>query len=180
MAKARKTKAKRKRAPARRSGTRHGTTGKKRAFLAAFGKLGNMTAAAEGLVDRSTVYDWIESDPKFAEAFRLAKEEAGDRLEEEARRRAHDGWLEPVFSKGVRAWDGVDEDGNVVHPESERAVRVVPALMRKYSDRLLEILLKGAKPEKYRERFEHTGRDGGPIENVVVFLPDNARGDRAE
>lgn len=32
-----------------------------------------------------------------------------------------------------------------------------------WSDTLLIFLLKGAKPETYKERFEHTGKDGGPI-----------------
>lgn len=34
------------------------------------------------------------------------------------------------------------------------------------SDRMLEILLKAHRPEKYVDRYrtEHTGRDGGPIE----------------
>ena len=84
----------------------------------------------------AAVYDWLKADQEFAAAFENAKEDAGDLLEEEARRRAHDGWLEPVFRKGERAWDAVDEDGNVVHPGDERAVSFVPAVMRKYSDGL--------------------------------------------
>jgi hypothetical protein len=140
-------------------------TARKRGFLERFRLSGNITAACDGIVPRSVVYVWLDKDDAFKAAFEDARAEAGDRLEEEARRRAHDGWLEPVFSKGVRAWDGVDEDGNVVHPESEHAVRLVPAVMRKYSDALMALLLKGAKPEKFRERFEHTGKDGGPIQS---------------
>lgn len=36
----------------------------------------------------------------------------------------------------------------------------------KTSDTLLIFLLKGRKPEVYRERFEHTGPGGGPIQIV--------------
>jgi hypothetical protein len=32
------------------------------------------------------------------------------------------------------------------------------ATVRKYSDTLLIFLLKGRKPERYRERVEHSGR----------------------
>lgn len=35
------------------------------------------------------------------------------------------------------------------------------------SDVLLIFLLKGARPEKYRERYEHIGKEGGPI--TVTF-----------
>jgi len=37
------------------------------------------------------------------------------------------------------------------------------ATERKYSDILTIFALKGAKPEKYRERLEVTGADGGPL-----------------
>ena len=39
---------------------------------------------------------------------------------------------------------------------------------RRYSDRLLELLLKGALPEKYSERFRLAGKDGGEILIKVV------------
>src|SRR5215510_13012940 len=44
---------------------------KKRAFLAAYGKMGNVALAAEiAKVDRRTHYDWLKNDPAYAEAFR--------------------------------------------------------------------------------------------------------------
>ncbi len=52
-------------------------------------------------------------------------------LEDEARRRAYDGWLEPVFHKGVKV-----------------------GTVRKFSDTLLIVLLKAHKPEKYRENIK--------------------------
>ena len=39
------------------------------------------------------------------------------------------------------------------------------------SDTLLIFLLKGAKPDIYKERYEHTGKDGGPIQ-VASMAPD--------
>lgn len=35
--------------------------------------------------------------------------------------------------------------------------------VKRYSDVLLIFLLKGIRPDVYRERYEHTGADGGPI-----------------
>lgn len=109
------------------------------AFLAAFGGCGNISTAAKLTeIDRKEHYRWLESDPAYAERFKGATEEAADALEHEARRRAVEGVEEPV------GWFQGQPGGYV----------------KKYSDTLLIFLLKGARPEKYRERYEHTGKDG--------------------
>lgn len=118
---------------------------KKRAYLAALVETGgNVSRACElAEIDRSTPYtaQWLQ-DASFQELLGLAKDMGADHLEAEAIRRAYDGVSEPVgFYKGEPS-----------------------AYVRKYSDVLLIFLLKGAKREKYVERYEHTGRDGGPIE----------------
>ncbi len=91
---------------------------------------------------RATAYDWRAADPEFAKRWEEAKALGAEALEDEAVRRAHEGWEEPVFHLGV-ATDTV----------------------RKYDSTLLIFLLKGAKPEKYRElsRMELTGANGGPV-----------------
>lgn len=106
----------------------------KKQFLAAFRKCGNITAAAEkaGLADRRQHYRWLKSDPRYRAAFAEVEAEAVDALELEARRRAQIGWDEPVYQGGKQV-------GSI----------------RRYSDTLLIFLLKGARPEKYRERHEH-------------------------
>lgn len=132
---------------------------KKRAFLEAYAKCGNVSRAArEAGVRRPTVYDWVETDAAFAEAMEQAGEEAVEALEEEARRRAHDGVARAVYQGG----------------------RLV-GHVQEYSDTLLIFLLKGLKPETYREtiRQELTGPDGGPIRSnttVTVYIPENGRG----
>lgn len=91
---------------------------------------GNVSRSCElASVSRQTAYDWRESDEEFAAQWNEAVEFGTDELEEEARRRAFQGVDEPVFYQG-------DECGTV----------------RKYSDTLLIFLLKGRKPDKYRER----------------------------
>lgn len=105
---------------------------KQAAFLAAYAEVGNVTQAAEiSKVARRNHYNWL-SDPEYAEAFQAAEQQACDRLEQEARRRAVEGVEEPVFHRGEKC-----------------------GVVRKYSDTLLIFLLKGAMPEKYKDRHAH-------------------------
>lgn len=111
-------------------------------FLAEYRTRGIVLKACEAAkVGRRTVYDWLEADVVFRRAFEDAREDATDSLELEARRRATEGVEEPVFQGG-------DLVGHVT----------------KYSDRLLEQMLKAHRPDKFRERYEHTGAGGGPIQ----------------
>lgn len=65
---------------------------KKRAVLAAYAEQGNLSRAVEiAGVARSMHYVWLDNDPAYATAFAEAEEQAADRLEGEARRRAFDG-----------------------------------------------------------------------------------------
>ncbi len=104
-------------------------------FLAAFGERGTLSAAAEAAgVSRRRHYQWMELDPTYPERFVEAQEIANENLEKEARRRAVEGWTEPIFYEGMHVGD-----------------------KPKYSDRLLEFLMKGNLPEKYKERYENVG-----------------------
>ena len=126
---------------------------KREAFLAAYAEVGTITHAAElAGVTRTSHYDWM-NDQEYVERFREAEKQACDRLEQEVRRRAVEGVLEPVFYQG-------QECGTV----------------RKYSDTLLIFATKGALPQKYRENvsMELTGADGGPVE-VEVSSAELAR-----
>ena len=83
----------------------------------------------------------------FQKAFATARALCGDLIEAEIIRRSIEGIDEPVYQGG----------------------RLV-GFVRKYSDRLLELAAKAALPEKYREKFEHSGPGGGPIPVTrVVF-----------
>jgi hypothetical protein len=164
-----------------------------RAFLAELGRSGNVSAAclAAG-IGRTTAYDHAERHADFQAAWDEALETACDRLELEARRRAHDGVDEPVIYKGelcgIRvnderarvpepvqtvptaaplATDAPDAEGDIadVAKVESPPARFVPLTVKKYSDSLLMFLLKAHRPDKFRERqsIEHTGKDGGPI-----------------
>ncbi len=110
---------------------------KKRAYVIALAETGNRTEAAKAAgISRWTPYDpqWRD-DKALQAALRLADEAAADLMESEAYRRAVTGYDEPAgWYKG--------EAGGMV---------------RRYSDLLLIFLLKGIRPEKFRDRMEIRG-----------------------
>jgi hypothetical protein len=101
-------------------------------FLQALAVRGNVGEACKAAgVGRSTVYEWRETDQEFAAAWQEAVDDAIDRLEAEAWRRAFDGADRPVLYKGE-----------------------ITETFKEYSDRLMECLLRANRPEKYRERSQ--------------------------
>lgn len=127
---------------------------KKRAFLAAYAVTGNIASAAQAAgVHRTTHYDWLESDERYAVAFGQAHEVALDLLEQEARRRAVVGVREPYVHGGKVVTDSNGE----------------PLIRTTYSDTLLIFLLNGGRPDKYRYRgtIDHQGPGGGAIPVAV-------------
>ncbi len=116
------------------------TPEKKLAFLTALTATCSVTRACQAIdISRTAAYEWRDEDPEFAAAWEVAKRRGAEALEDEAIRRGHEGFKEPVFYQGV-ATDTI----------------------RKYSDTLLIFTLKGAMPEKYAERAktEITNPDG--------------------
>jgi hypothetical protein len=105
-------------------------------FLAALEASGNVSAAARrAALHRGTAYRHRAADPSFRAAWDEALEVALDDLEAEARRRAVDGWDEPVFHAGV-----------------------VCGHIRKYSDALIMFLMKAYRPEfRDHARVEPSG-----------------------
>lgn len=106
---------------------------------------------------RSSVYHYRQTDEEFGAAWDEAIEEGADVLEDEARRRAVEGCEERVYYQGK-----------------------VIGTKRNYSDTLLIFLLKGRRPEKYRERLEHFTPDK-PVDlnfTITYVDPDGSRTDK--
>jgi len=125
-------------------------TPKKAKFLKALCEFGNVTLAAKTAgLHRQNLYKLRSEDPDFAQAWAEAAEIGVAALEDEARRRAFEGWDEPVWHQGQQC-----------------------GVVRKYSDTLLIFLLKGGMPEKYREnqRIDHTSSDGSMTPAAPVAL----------
>src|SRR5215469_7080298 len=72
-----------------------------RRFLESLAETGNVsTATAAAGTSRTRVYELRKTDPKFAAAWQDAEEIAGDRLRDEAIRRALEGVEKPFVSGG--------------------------------------------------------------------------------
>ena len=124
----------------------------RQAFLAELAKNGNVTLSARAAgITRDAAYKARNRSQKFAVQWDAALQSAMDLLEAEAWRRAAVGYDEPVHYRGER----VD-------------------VVRKYSDTLLIFLLKGGRPERYRDNVHHSGeiasQPGDRTVNVRVEL----------
>lgn len=123
-------------------------------FLRALRSERSVVAACERAgIDRAAVYRHRQTDAVFAEQWAAVDTSITDDLEQEAIRRAVDGVAEPVY------WQGE-----------------IVGLTRKYSDSLLQFLLRGRRREVYGDRTEITGAGGGPIQlQAIADLAESAK-----
>lgn len=116
---------------------------------------GNVSEAARlCALGRRTLYGWKDEDEDFSKRWDESVRLGTEALEDEAIRRAYQGVDEPVFYKGV-----------------------VCGHIKRYSDQLLVQLLRGKKPDVYRERgsLEVTGKDGAPMKIEFVWATEDAQ-----
>lgn len=126
------------------------TDAREEKFLTVLRETCNVTEAARAAgIGRRTAYEWRDGDEAFRDKWDEAEQEAADRLEREAWRRAVEGVEKPVTFQGA-----------------------ITDTYREYSDRMLEMLLKAHRPEKFKDRqaHEHTGKDGEPVKMVIEWL----------
>lgn len=127
----------------------------KTVFLEALRNVPVIRQACESAgVDRSTAWRARQADEDFADAWDHALEEGIDRAEQEAFRRAVQGYEQGVWHQGVQ-----------VGTET------------RYSDQLLSLVLKGRRKSVYADRTELTGADGGPMRSqsqviIVTGVPE--------
>ena len=134
-----------------------------RAFLAAYPLTATIQGAADAAdINRCMHYEWLRTSPDYKAAFSEAVDEAAEKLEDAARHRAVEGLKRYRFTK----------NGDPIrHP-----VTGEPYYEHAYSDVLLIFLLKGLRPDKYREnlRVENAG-----AEQVRVVFDPNWYGNNA-
>lgn len=149
------------------------------AFLAALREYPVVQHGCDAVgIERCTAYRARQADDAFAAAWDEAIESGVDRAEKEAFRRGVVGFLEPVIDKGRLAYAYervVGEDGaETFKPVLDDRGQPVPLTVRKHSDPLLSLILKGRRKKVYADRTELTGADGGPVQT----LDDTARSAR--
>lgn len=137
-------------------------------FLVALAELPVITHACKAAgIERSTAWRAREADEDFAKAWDDAMEQGVDKAEQEAFRRAVVGFEEPVIDKGRLAYryeryeaeDGTEQ----YRPVLDENGQPVPLTVRKHSDALLALYLKGRRKKVYADRTELTGADGGAL-----------------
>lgn len=101
-------------------------------------------AADKADINRQTLIRWRQEDKEFDARVKDALERGTDLIEDEAFRRATEGIDEPVFQQG----------GCI-------------GFKRVYSDTLMQMILGGRRSSYGKQRHEHTGADGGPIEHNI-------------
>jgi hypothetical protein len=121
-------------------------------------------------INRSTAWRGRQDDEGFAQAWDEALEEGIDRAEQEAFRRAVVGFDEPVLHQGRLQYvyeRYIDNDGKEQYRQVLDANgQPVPLTVKKHSDSLLALYLKGRRKKVYADRTELTGADGGPVQQV--------------
>ena len=140
-----------------------------KAFLASLRQTGNVSRSARAAkIDRMLPYRHRNAHPDFAEAWDDAIEESADLLEAEARRRAVDGLVRFKFDRkgdplrhplvcacGHGRHEGPCREGGCQCQQFTGQ----PYYELEYSDALLSLLLRGNRPEKYRERDTELSRE---------------------
>lgn len=140
-------------------------------FLAALGEVPVIQTACEKAgIERTTVWRARKDDEDFEAAVQDAMEAGMDRAEHEAFRRGVSGYEEPIVHKGnlsYRTERYLDEEGKEHwRPVYDDLGQPVPLTVRKHSDTMLAMILKGRRKQLYSERVEQTGADGGPVHLV--------------
>jgi len=138
------------------------------AFLAALRQMPVVQHACDAVkVDRATVYRARQASEDFAKAWEEAMEAGIDKAEQEAFRRGVVGFEEPVIDKGRLAYAYeryLDDDGQEHwRMRLDANGQPIPLTVRKHSDPMLALILKGRRKSVYAERTELTGADGGPV-----------------
>lgn len=106
------------------------TPGKIDAFLEAIATGSEDSEAAEyASTTMKAINKRRREDPEFRAAYQAARQTRIEVYRAEAKRRAIDGWLEPVFFRGEQV-----------------------GVVRKFSDRLLEKLLEAEAPDEFGDR----------------------------
>jgi len=144
------------------------TRAKQAAFLAAYEQVGNVTHAARlANVHRATHYGWLEEDPKYPKLFEDAQAVACDNVRQHVRQIALEGWYEPVVYQGkIQFVEELDAKGKVKRGKDGKPI-AHPVVIRRRSDRILELLAKAVCPE-FRDRHELTTPDGKPLQLTIV------------
>lgn len=150
------------------------------AFLAALRQMPVVQHACDTVgIQRCTAYRARKADDALREAWDEAMEAGVDRAEQAAFKRGVDGFEEPVIDKGrlcfvyERYLDESEQEQWRMKLNANG--QPIPLTVRKHSDAMLSLVLKGRRKQVYADRTELTGANGGPVTQqqltVVTGVP---------
>jgi hypothetical protein len=103
----------------------------------------------------STFYLWRNTHPEFSDAIKLSKQEADKRVEQS------------LYHRAI----GYERDSVKIFCSKDGEITQVPYREYVPPDATSMIFwLKNRKPAEWRDRQEHTGADGGPIQ-IISTIP---------
>jgi hypothetical protein len=144
-------------------------------FLELFPQLWTITAAAKAVgVTRRAVQKWLDEDPEFNRTFyKEAIPAVADALEQDAINKVIHGIPRPAgFYQGQPVMAPV-YDPKTGKPKKDKGELVMaPVMIREFPTALHNLLLKGWRPERYKDKVEHSGPGGKPQPaggGVLVF-----------
>ena len=141
-----------------------GLTPKQRAFLGAYSVCGDISTAREiAGIGYWTHSEWHKRQPRYREAFKVAKQIAADEIEAAAVRRAVQGTRRFKFHQGKPVMVPNPATGEPEHYYDTE-----------YADTLMLAMLKATKPEKYRER-QHIQTSIENDHRVAGLAPEEVR-----
>ena len=118
------------------------------ALLTAYAESCNIREACrKAKVNHKTHYRWLEKYHKYADSFKQTQQRAAEYLESVAVERATVGTSEIVFYQGQPC-----------------------GTVQRYSDGLMQFLLRGAMPAKYGAKTEISGPQGQPIQAKIEII----------
>jgi hypothetical protein len=118
-------------------------------------------AARRAGVSRGHAYRVKGTDEEFAQAWLAALEEGVDKAEREAWRRGVEGVPRPVYGNM-----GEDDKGRKL---GTGIVGITP----EFSDRMLELLLKAHRPDKFRERYSVEDDRQASVDERILAVAKN-------
>ena len=131
----------------------------KRKFLMAYALTGRLVEAERlSGIDRRNHSNWKRDDPEYVLATEHARQYAADTAEDEVFRRGILGFNKPLSYEGKLTGD----------------------VVREFSDNLAMFWLKGARPERYRERYDDSGKGPEKIQiNIITYAGKEGQGGAA-
>jgi len=129
---------------------------KTHAFLAAIRVCPSITRAAKAAGIRRECHSRrLKRDPVYKAAFQEAWDVGIQSLEDQAVEYGQIGYEEPVIWQGQLQFQAVRDKHDKLVLDEKGNPKLIPLTVRKPNPTLHMFMLRGAKPEKYRERHQH-------------------------